>query len=206
MLTFFQQGRIAEAETAARRLWGKAKLENALADLKESNSDAGASEDAGWGDLFSRRYRKGTRRLLAPLQKYLFTLSLLSVTSEEQIFRICLHLPIWLQSDVCLGTVVGVGMSLFLFQQFAGINAVVYFSTNVFRSAGIASDVAASALVGAANVIGTISHLTSNSCTNYCCGIQIYLSFATFCSSIKSQACLPIEQRISHSNPYKSQV
>jgi hypothetical protein len=53
-------------------------------------------------------------------------------------------------------------MSLFLFQQFAGINAVVYFSTNVFRSAGIASDVAASALVGAANVIGTISHLTSN--------------------------------------------
>jgi hypothetical protein len=49
-------------------------------------------------------------------------------------------------------------MSLFLFQQFAGINAVVYFSTNVFRSAGIASDVAASALVGAANVIGTILH------------------------------------------------
>ncbi|CAK9864764.1 unnamed protein product [Sphagnum jensenii] len=105
----YKQGRIAEAETSARRLWGTAKLESALADLKESNSDAGASEDAGWGDLFSRRYRK----------------------------------------------VVGVGMSLFLFQQFAGINAVVYFSTNVFRSAGIASDVAASALVGAANVIGT---------------------------------------------------
>jgi hypothetical protein len=108
----YKQGRIAEAETSARRLWGTAKLESALADLKESNSDAGASEDAGWGDLFSRRYRK----------------------------------------------VVGVGMSLFLFQQFAGINAVVYFSTNVFRSAGIASDVAASALVGAANVIGTILH------------------------------------------------
>jgi hypothetical protein len=54
-----QQGRIAEAETSARRLWGTAKLESALADLKESNSDAGASEDAGWGDLFSRRYRKG---------------------------------------------------------------------------------------------------------------------------------------------------
>jgi len=43
---------------------------------------------------------------------------------------------------------------MFLFQQFAGINAVVYFSTQVFRSAGITSDVAASALVGAANVIG----------------------------------------------------
>ncbi|KAJ6925249.1 PREDICTED: plastidic glucose transporter 4-like [Populus euphratica] len=37
----------------------------------------------------------------------------------------------------------------------AGINAVVYYSTAVFRSAGIASDVAASALVGASNVFGT---------------------------------------------------
>jgi len=41
-----------------------------------------------------------------------------------------------------------------LFQQLAGINAVVYYSTSVFRSAGIASDVAASALVGASNVFG----------------------------------------------------
>ncbi|XP_030952608.1 plastidic glucose transporter 4-like [Quercus lobata] len=51
--------------------------------------------------------------------------------------------------------VVSVGAALFLFQQLAGINAVVYYSTSVFRSAGIASDVAASALVGTANVFGT---------------------------------------------------
>ncbi|XP_062075409.1 probable plastidic glucose transporter 1 [Humulus lupulus] len=50
---------------------------------------------------------------------------------------------------------VSVGAALFLFQQLAGINAVVYYSTSVFRSAGIASDVAASALVGATNVFGT---------------------------------------------------
>ncbi|CAD5331834.1 unnamed protein product [Arabidopsis thaliana] len=47
------------------------------------------------------------------------------------------------------------GAALFLFQQLAGINAVVYYSTSVFRSAGIQSDVAASALVGASNVFGT---------------------------------------------------
>ncbi|XP_062080998.1 ras-related protein RABA1f-like [Humulus lupulus] len=47
-----------------------------------------------------------------------------------------------------------VGAALFLFQQLAGINVVVYYSTSAFRSAGIASDVSASALVGAANVFG----------------------------------------------------
>ncbi|XP_047311735.1 plastidic glucose transporter 4-like [Impatiens glandulifera] len=51
--------------------------------------------------------------------------------------------------------VVSVGMALFVFQQLAGINAVIYYSTAVFRSVGIASDVAASALVGASNVFGT---------------------------------------------------
>lgn len=51
-------------------------------------------------------------------------------------------------------TVVSVGAALFLFQQLAGINAVVYYSTTVFRTAGVGSDVAASALVGAANVFG----------------------------------------------------
>ncbi|KAL8538275.1 hypothetical protein ACS0TY_000302 [Phlomoides rotata] len=33
--------------------------------------------------------------------------------------------------------VVSVGATLFLFQQFAGINAIVYYSTSVFRSADI---------------------------------------------------------------------
>lgn len=51
--------------------------------------------------------------------------------------------------------VVSIGAALFLFQQLAGINAVVYYSTSVFRTAGITSDVAASALVGASNVFGT---------------------------------------------------
>lgn len=48
------------------------------------------------------------------------------------------------------------GCMLFLFQQFAGINAIVYFSSSVFRQAGITSDALASAAVGATNVLGTV--------------------------------------------------
>jgi sugar porter (SP) family MFS transporter len=104
----YQQGKIAEAETAVKRLYGKERVKEVMENL--SASGQGSSEpEAGWLDLFSSRYWK----------------------------------------------VVNIGVALFLFQQLAGINAVVYYSTSVFRSAGIASDVAASALVGASNVFGT---------------------------------------------------
>jgi len=104
----FKQGKIVEAESAIKTLWGKGKVEEVMLELRGSSTGS-VEEDAGWFDLFSKRYWK----------------------------------------------VVSVGAALFLFQQLAGINAVVYYSTSVFRSAGIASDVAASALVSASNVIGT---------------------------------------------------
>ncbi|KXZ57026.1 hypothetical protein GPECTOR_1g927 [Gonium pectorale] len=49
-----------------------------------------------------------------------------------------------------------IGVLLFAFQQFAGINALVYFSSSVFRQAGVTSDALASAAVGATNVLGTV--------------------------------------------------
>nr|CAB3472334.1 unnamed protein product [Digitaria exilis] len=105
----FQQGKVIQAESAVKRLYGKEKVTEVMYDLRASGQSSSEPE-AGWFDLFSKRYWK----------------------------------------------VVSVGAALFLFQQLAGINAVVYYSTSVFRSAGIASDVAASALVGAANVFGTM--------------------------------------------------
>ncbi|NP_001287654.1 plastidic glucose transporter 4-like isoform X1 [Solanum lycopersicum] len=104
----YQQGRISEAETSIKRLYGKEKVAEVMGDL-EASAQGSSEPDAGWLDLFSSRYRK----------------------------------------------VVSIGAAMFFLQQLAGINAVVYYSTAVFRSAGITSDVAASALVGAANVFGT---------------------------------------------------
>ncbi len=49
-----------------------------------------------------------------------------------------------------------IGMMMFVLQQFSGINAIIYFSTSVFKQAGVASTAVASAVVGACNVLGTI--------------------------------------------------
>ncbi len=57
--------------------------------------------------------------------------------------------------------VVAIGAALFAFQQFAGINAVFYFSSTVFRAAGMTSDVAASVSVGAINLLGALNRLIS---------------------------------------------
>lgn len=56
-----QQGRISDAETAVRKLWGKSKVESSMAELKAGSVETvkGDSQDAGWGELFGKRYRKG---------------------------------------------------------------------------------------------------------------------------------------------------
>lgn len=51
--------------------------------------------------------------------------------------------------------VVVIGAALFAFQQLAGINAVFYFSSTVFRNAGIASDLVASVSVGIVNLFAS---------------------------------------------------
>ncbi|MBA0668903.1 hypothetical protein Gotur_022739 [Gossypium turneri] len=51
--------------------------------------------------------------------------------------------------------VVYIGSTLFALQQLSGINAVFYFSSSVFKSAGVPSDVA-NAFIGVANLSGSI--------------------------------------------------
>jgi len=48
------------------------------------------------------------------------------------------------------------GAGVFFFQQCAGINSVVFFSTSVFRDAGVTADVLASVAVGVTNLVGTL--------------------------------------------------
>ncbi|KAL3699632.1 hypothetical protein R1sor_017654 [Riccia sorocarpa] len=51
--------------------------------------------------------------------------------------------------------VVSIGAALFAFQQLAGINAVFYFSTVVFKNAGVTSSIAASVSMAVVNLIAS---------------------------------------------------
>lgn len=53
-----QHGKISDAEKAIKTLYGEGKVTEVMADLSASNQGS-EEQDAGWFDLFSRRYFKG---------------------------------------------------------------------------------------------------------------------------------------------------
>ncbi|GFR40716.1 hypothetical protein Agub_g1323 [Astrephomene gubernaculifera] len=120
--------RDAEAAAAARRLWGP----SGPAELDTSRPAAVAAAAAGTGRAAAADVG-GTAPGIAVVQSG--GLAALSGPAAKPLL---------------------IGMALFAFQQFAGINALVYFSSSVFRQAGVSSDTLASAAVGATNVVGTL--------------------------------------------------
>ncbi|GJP60081.1 hypothetical protein CLOP_g19066 [Closterium sp. NIES-67] len=130
-------GRKDEAERQLKRLLGPAHGAAAVADLASSAAEsagAAAAKGAAGDGLERAEAGVGAARRRADEAA---SASLQTLFSNR--YR----------------KVVLLGMMLFALQQFAGINAVIYYSSAVFRTAGIQSDVAASTLVGLANVLGT---------------------------------------------------
>lgn len=54
-----QQGKLSHAETTIRKLYGKEKVADVIYELR-SGGEGSTEPDAGWLDLFNKRYRKGT--------------------------------------------------------------------------------------------------------------------------------------------------
>lgn len=74
-------------------------------------------------------------------------------------------MPVW-SIKSCLSVVAFIGGALFVLQQFAGINGVLYFSSLTFQDVGITSGALASLYIGLTNFAGlgtiwmSISHAT----------------------------------------------
>lgn len=143
------RGEKSKAEASAKALWG----ENYASELYGSG---GSSTDIESGGAAIRspsscraesnyiRAQSGTRKLSR------FSLLLCTGSSTKDDVS-------W--GEMFKGTngrLVAIAASLFIVQQLSGINAIVYFSSSVFRDAGVPSEALASAAVGLINVIGTL--------------------------------------------------
>ncbi|CAL0322177.1 unnamed protein product [Lupinus luteus] len=144
----YKQGRTAEAEAEFERLLGVPEAKFAMSEL--SKADRGDDNDTvKLSELLRGRHFKGIYFFLIYLwdiyecicQCYLVT-------------GFCRLPKVMFYSRVRFA-VVFIGSSLFALQQLSGINAVFYFSSTVFKSAGVPSDLA-NVCIGIVNLSGSI--------------------------------------------------
>lgn len=145
-LDYTQRGRADLAEEELEKLMGASHVKYAIAEM--SKTDKGDEVDnVRFGELLYGRHFKGI------------------------IIVMCFHsVNVFLSEKVndfitfADWTVVFMGSALFALQQLSGINAVFYFSSTVFKKAGVPSDIA-NTCVGIVNLTGN-SHLSISNMYN----------------------------------------
>ncbi|KAH1241103.1 hypothetical protein AAZX31_07G080400 [Glycine max] len=147
----YKQGRTAEAEAEFERLLGVSEAKFAMSEL--SKADRGDDSDSvKLSELLHGRHSKGMH--------FSWFVSGIVVTCEC-ICHCCylvtgfLRFPKVIFYSQVRFAVVFIGSTLFALQQLSGINAVFYFSSTVFKSAGVPSDIA-NVCIGIANLAGSI--------------------------------------------------
>lgn len=143
-----QQGKIAEAEAEFERLLGGSHVKTAIAELHKLDLDRADEPDVvSLSELLYGRHSRGIWLFLFPEK----------VIADMLCWLLCLFVScIVLCYSLVPFAVVFIGSTLFALQQLSGINAVFYFSSTVFKSAGVPSDLA-NIFVGISNLLGTVA-------------------------------------------------
>eukprot|EP00897_Mesotaenium_endlicherianum_P006367 jgi/Mesen1/5759/ME000292S04851 len=95
--------------------------------------------------------------------------------------------------------VAGIGGMLFVLQQFAGINGVLYFSSATFKDAGIENGMLASAAVGVFNLVGALAALPLMDSQGRRNLLMIsYGGMAVSMGSLVAALVLPLSPDVSH--------
>ena len=130
-----------------------------------SKSDKGDDADTvKLSELFYGRHFRGkydTSGIILWISKYNHSLFLLCPQLPLPLLvLLCLILFLGFPKVLCYSrvpfAVVFIGSTLFALQQLSGINAVFYFSSTVFKSAGVPSNLA-NVFIGIANLTGSFS-------------------------------------------------
>lgn len=146
-------GRLVDAKTVIRNIWGSSEVETAIQDFQSVIKNNGVNVGSGWLELL-----------------------------EEPHSRVAF-----------------IGGALFVLQQFAGINGVLYFSSLTFKDVGITSSSLASLFVGLANFAGAL-------CAVYLMDkegrqkllIGSYLGMAVSMFLIACAIGFPVDEELSH--------
>ncbi|KAF9668789.1 hypothetical protein SADUNF_Sadunf14G0039900 [Salix dunnii] len=109
----YKVGRLDDAKTVIRNLWGSSEVEMAIQDFQSVTENNGVNVGSGWLELLEEPHSRAAF----------------------------------------------IGGALFVLQQFAGINGVLYFSSLTFTDVGITSGSLASLFVGLANFAGALCAL-----------------------------------------------
>ncbi|XP_038711068.1 probable plastidic glucose transporter 2 isoform X3 [Tripterygium wilfordii] len=156
-----KRGRSVEAEAEFERLLGASHVKTAMQEL--AKSDRGDDTDAvRFSELLHGRHFRGMclnthTYILYCLFSFLFFL--FQYLCLLLGFYSCCHFLAFVFFRLCYShvpfAVVFIGSTLFALQQLSGINAVFYFSSSVFKSAGVSSGIA-NLFVGVANLLGSV--------------------------------------------------
>ncbi|KAK6118620.1 hypothetical protein DH2020_047612 [Rehmannia glutinosa] len=164
-------GRINDAKEVIRNLWGASKVDKAIEEFQSVIRNDGADLDSSWLELLEEPHSRGGIKVYAKVLGNVF---------------------------LAVDAVALIGGALFILQQFAGINGVLYFSSLTFRDVGITSSALASLYVGLTNFAGAL-------CASYLMdkqGRQVlligsYLGMAVSMFVISGAISFPIDKEIS---------
>ncbi|KAJ6400366.1 hypothetical protein OIU84_015920 [Salix udensis] len=149
----YKVGRLDDAKTVIRNLWGSSEVETAIQDFQSVIENNGVNVGSGWLELLDEPHSRAAF----------------------------------------------IGGALFLLQQFAGINGVLYFSSLTFRDVGITSGSLASLFVGLANFAGALSALyLMDKEGRQKLLIGSYLGMAVSMFLIACAISFPVDEELSH--------
>ncbi|CAI5515927.1 unnamed protein product [Closterium sp. Naga37s-1] len=149
-LPTLQHGKWAEAEAAVTQLLGEAKVKETMDDLHHSFGGGGSrGHGAGWESGAKGESKEGKGEQQGRVYAVLGEgekgkgVAVAGKGEEEGLVKE------W-------GPVVTIGATLFALQQLSGINAVFFFSSHLFKSAGIQSGAMASVAMGTLNLVASL--------------------------------------------------
>ncbi|KAF3780122.1 putative plastidic glucose transporter 1 [Nymphaea thermarum] len=120
-------GKWDDAKMVVSRIWGESQIDNAMKEIRSVVNLDGSDIEADWLELLQEPHNKGMDHILF------------------------MHFH-WADASVFAF----IGGMLFVLQQFAGINGVLYFSSLTFHDVGITNNALASLLVGLTNFAGAL--------------------------------------------------